>query len=111
MYRGYNVASGQIISNQINIVFCLKCAALMPRLEDEAQQARLEAASVKLRRRLVLLHWLTQNEWAHLAATLTNVLKAESLADVATLTLDEERVLRLVKKPKGMAEEVLEAAR
>ena len=32
----------------------------MPRLDDEAQQARLEAASVRLRKRLVLLHWLTQ---------------------------------------------------
>ena len=83
----------------------------MPRLDDEAQQARLEAASVKLRKRLVLLHWLTQNEWAHLAAPLTNILKAESLADVATLTLDEDRVLQMVKKPKGMADEVLEAAR
>ena len=83
----------------------------MPRLDDEAQQARLEAASVKLRKRLVLLHWLTQNEWAHLAAPLTNILKAESLADVAALTMDEKRVLQMVKKPKGMADEVLEAAR
>lgn len=83
----------------------------MPRLDDEAQQERLEAASVKLRKRLVLLHWLTQNEWAHLAAPLTNILKAESLADVAVLTLDEDRVLQMVKKPKGMADEVLEAAR
>ena len=43
--------------------FCLsrfQCAAVMPRLDDEAQQARLEAASVRLRKRLVLLHWLTQ---------------------------------------------------
>ena len=36
----------------------------MPRLVDEAQQARLEAASVRLRKRLVLLHWLTQGGYS-----------------------------------------------
>ena len=57
------------------------------------------------------MHWLTQNEWAHLAAPITNILKAESLADVADLILNEDRVLQMVKKPNGVAEEVLEAVR
>lgn len=106
---GLSAHRGVYSERGITTLFQCAAAGDVPRLDDEEEQARLVAGSRELRKRLVLWHWLAQNQWAQLAEPVHDRLRVGSLQALAALVDDGERV-KVALSPE-LAEEVMEAAK